>query len=238
MSMNFELLQRLNFPADAEHRWNSSTTTARERFLPHGQDEIAELVSRVFIRPGVAGPRAIAFCAVEAGSGATFVCRRAAQLLARITAQSVCVVDSNGPHSYPWTRDRHAGERYATLSPVAEPHLFVRQMETRQLWLFPAGRAEGSADQPQLAEIERVIEQLKIAFDFVLVDSPPVSSGPAAALFGKACDGLVLLVKANSTGRPAVEHAANLLRSANVNLLGAVLNHGDSSLPTNVWGKR
>src|SRR5919106_474544 len=57
------------------------------------QEEI-KLVQRIFLAPGLKR-RVVLFAGVERDNGCARICIRAGQTLARLTPQSVCVVDAN-----------------------------------------------------------------------------------------------------------------------------------------------
>ncbi len=71
------------------------------------------------------------------------------------------------------------------------------------------------------------IEELTKQYDLVLIDTPPVIVVTDALLVAKQTDGILMVVRCNSTPREAARHAAETLRNANVPLIGAVLNDVD-----------
>ena len=81
------------------------------------------------------------------------------------------------------------------------------------------------------------LAELRAEFDFVLVDGPPVNLYADTALLGKLADGVVLVVQANSTHREAARKAKESLASANVRLLGVVLNKRTFPIPEFLYRK-
>ena len=73
--------------------------------------------------------------------------------------------------------------------------------------------------------------ELKAAFDFTLIDGPPVNRYADTLLLGKMADGVALVVQANSTRREAAKKAKENLEFANVRVLGTVLNKRLFSIP-------
>jgi Mrp family chromosome partitioning ATPase len=61
----------------------------------------------------------------------------------------------------------------------------------------------------------------------VVIDTPPMLQIPDARLFGKLVDGVVLVVRANSTTRDAALAARMRLREDGVTLIGTVMNDWD-----------
>lgn len=75
----------------------------------------------------------------------------------------------------------------------------------------------------------RALERLLETYDRVIFDSPPVVAVTDAQILGQQVDGTLLVVRAGETRRPMLEKAATLLRTVNVNILGALLNDLDMS---------
>ncbi len=73
----------------------------------------------------------------------------------------------------------------------------------------------------------RALERLLETYDRVIFDSPPVVAVTDAQILGQQVDGTLLVVRAGETRRPMLDKAATLLRTVNVNILGALLNDVD-----------
>ncbi len=63
----------------------------------------------------------------------------------------------------------------------------------------------------------------KKKYDYIIFDSPPVISVTDAGLLGAETDGVIMVIKANRTQKGVVDHADDLLKKANVKLLGYIL---------------
>jgi len=66
-------------------------------------------------------------------------------------------------------------------------------------------------------------------YDLVLVDSPPVNVITDAQLLAANCDAVLLVARAFSTTRTALEHAVQNLQS--FRMIGTILNAGEASSP-------
>src|SRR6185436_1365853 len=64
-------------------------------------------------------------------------------------------------------------------------------------------------------------------YDLVLVDSPPVNVITDAQLLAANCDAVLLVARAFSTTRKALEHAVQNLQS--FRMIGTILNAGEAS---------
>ncbi len=81
----------------------------------------------------------------------------------------------------------------------------------------------GSKRMKELLESERA----KDDFDMVIIDSPPILSVADAAILSAVTDGVVLVVNAGSTPRPAIQRAIQQLSDVEAKLIGCVLNDMD-----------
>jgi Mrp family chromosome partitioning ATPase len=79
--------------------------------------------------------------------------------------------------------------------------------------------------------------ELRAEFDYVLIDTPAISSSNDATVLGAATDGLVVVLKANSSRRESARGAMQDLRAAKVRVLGAVLNQRTFPIPQSIYDK-
>ncbi len=77
------------------------------------------------------------------------------------------------------------------------------------------------------------LEYARTNFDFVIIDTPPVSPVADAILLGYQTDGVVLCVKGGETPRDHVARVRDKLRRANVRILGVLINN----LVEDVYGR-
>jgi len=70
----------------------------------------------------------------------------------------------------------------------------------------------------------QMIPVLKNTFDYVFIDTAPLSSVIDAAVVAKACDGSILVLAADGVSRTEAKNVVYQLKTANSNLLGVVLN--------------
>ncbi|MDP2483863.1 MAG: polysaccharide biosynthesis tyrosine autokinase [Candidatus Palauibacterales bacterium] len=71
---------------------------------------------------------------------------------------------------------------------------------------------------------ERVIEEARSRYDYVIVDTPPLLAVTDAALVGAVADGTLIVARANKTDSGALRSAVEQLQRLGVPLLGLVLN--------------
>ncbi|MGI6006244.1 MAG: CpsD/CapB family tyrosine-protein kinase [Ruminococcus sp.] len=98
----------------------------------------------------------------------------------------------------------------------------------RNLFLMPSGIFP--TNPTELLGNERFVQMmpvLKKTFDYILIDTPPLSNVIDAAVVAKASDGAILVLSADSSSRAEARNVMEQLKTANSNLLGVVLNKVD-----------
>jgi len=199
------------------------------------RQELAKLVYRLFL--GSNNLRAIAFSGVQAGVGCSWIVARLAQLVAEADAGSVCIVDtdlrdpvlhkyfsvSNGPG---------LSDALVDTRPIGE---FVKHFDG-PLHLLTGGSAISKGDPLLSSSTFRLrMDELRASFDFLLFDTPPLGESADALLVGRKTDGLTLIVEANSTNREAALKTVRDAATANVRVLGTVLNKRTFPIPEAIY---
>src|SRR5713226_7302960 len=108
MSRNFELLQNLGkeremfevgleMPANPAVPQESPVELKPLKLEMEAiqKEEVAKLVQRVFLLPGAKASHFVVFSGTEPGNGCSWICSRAAEILASQVTGSICVVDAN-----------------------------------------------------------------------------------------------------------------------------------------------
>ena len=239
MSRNFELLRQAGWSQEyfqdmpAESRTNE---TRRKYFKrpPRGNDQVSDLVRRIFLSPLSVEVRSVMFAGITERSGCTWTCARAAKTLADSIEGSVCAVDANfqtySLHQHFWD------EAYVGLSdaivgskPTCE---FAKQVKGSNLWLVPAGfqhdRARKLASD---AVLETHLGELKSKFDYLLVDGQIADPGRGSPTGCRSVDGVVLVADSRQITPKTVLATRKKLESAHVSLFGVVLNQNETELP-------
>lgn len=70
---------------------------------------------------------------------------------------------------------------------------------------------------------QRLLKELRKSYDYIILDTPPVAVVTDAVVLAPHCDGVLFVVRANSTDRLAVAHAMEQLEYAKAKVLGFVL---------------
>jgi capsular exopolysaccharide synthesis family protein len=100
-----------------------------------------------------------------------------------------------------------------------------RDIEGVELELIPTGVLPPNPAELLGSDAMRaLLERLGEAYDFVVMDAPPLNLVTDAALLGSMADGVILVARAGVTDRDALEYSAERLAAVRAPLLGTVLN--------------
>jgi capsular exopolysaccharide synthesis family protein len=80
-----------------------------------------------------------------------------------------------------------------------------------------------------------LLPALRNTYSFVLIDTPPVSAGSEACLFGKHSDGVLLVVQLEKTSREVVRQAIAQLQDSGAAVLGCVLTQRKHHVPDIIY---
>lgn len=78
------------------------------------------------------------------------------------------------------------------------------------------------------AEFVKILQLLSEIYDYVFIDTPPVSVVTDAAILSRVVDGVILIARADSTTKQALYSAKQNLENVNANIIGVVLNDLDA----------
>lgn len=95
----------------------------------------------------------------------------------------------------------------------------------QRLKIIPAGKL--TSNPSELLSSNRMaayLEELRGVYDYVVIDTPPLSLVTDAQILANKADGTILVVKADKTKKEEVKNAVSLLRNVNANIIGTVLN--------------
>lgn len=170
-------------------------------------------------------PRTLLFTSSQPAEGKTTTSVNTAISLAQ-TGSAVLIVDADlrrprvhkvfGLKNNVGLSNFLAGEGdLATMIQVAMPNLYVLPVGP-----LPPNPAEllGSA------KMKQVIETLSANFDYVVIDSPPVSSFADSLILSALVEGVIIVVKAGLTPREMAQRTKAHLQSVGAKILGVVIN--------------
>ncbi len=102
---------------------------------------------------------------------------------------------------------------------------YLRETPVEGLYLLPPGFPHGDpADALASPAMAETFNQLRTLADIVIIDSPPVLAAADASIAASHADGVILVVRAGKTQRPALAETMKRLESAHVKVLGLAFN--------------
>ena len=105
------------------------------------------------------------------------------------------------------------------------------QFEDLGIHVLVAGAVPPNPSEMLSSEpMDKLVEDLKNAFDYVILDTPPVSVVTDAAILGRYADGAVLCVRSNFAPKETVLLAKERLTAVGVRILGVVLTGFDTKI--------
>ena len=80
-----------------------------------------------------------------------------------------------------------------------------------------------------------LVAEMRAAYDFVIIDAPPIIPLADPGILGGLTDGAVLVIRAGKTQRKMAQQALSLLEQANVKTLGCILTHVENRAPEYIY---
>jgi len=169
--------------------------------------------------------RVIALTSPGPGEGKTTVCANLGVVLAQ-AEESVLVVDCDlhrpavhgvfGLRNLQGLENVLSGERRSHEEVQQEPMPGLRVVTTGPLPPYPA-ELLGSM------RFKEFLRQAGSDFDYVLLDTPPVSMVPDSLVLAAQADGVLVVLDAQSTRKAALRRTIHGLESVRTNILGTVM---------------
>ena len=72
--------------------------------------------------------------------------------------------------------------------------------------------------------MENLLKALSVCYDYVILDTPPLTAVTDAQILAGKCDGTILVVRAESTSKESIIKAYKELEKVRAHVLGSVLN--------------
>ncbi|MBD2359258.1 polysaccharide biosynthesis tyrosine autokinase [Tolypothrix sp. FACHB-123] len=118
---------------------------------------------------------------------------------------------------------------YPGLTEVVTDNLplldLVQPTSIPNLSVLPSGRIPSRPSTIiEKMSMDRILEEAAQHYDYVIVDASPISSNADAATLSQSADGVILVVKPNSTSKDAAFRAISNLQKSGSTLLGVVIN--------------
>jgi capsular exopolysaccharide synthesis family protein len=101
----------------------------------------------------------------------------------------------------------------------------VRPSNQPGLWIIPCGtRRQHGPELLGSTAMQKLLEDLRMQYNAVILDSPPLAAGVDSFVLGSATGNLMLVLRAGETDRHLAEAKLSLVDRLPIRVLGAVLN--------------
>jgi capsular exopolysaccharide synthesis family protein len=102
----------------------------------------------------------------------------------------------------------------------------LRPAKIKNLYYIPSGTIPPNpAEMLESSQMDAFLKELKSLFDIIIIDSPPIIAVTDSEILARLADATVLVVSADTTETDLMEKSVELLRSDNIQFIGAVLNN-------------
>jgi capsular exopolysaccharide synthesis family protein len=116
------------------------------------------------------------------------------------------------------------------LTGKAETDVCIRKSAADQLWLFPRGPVvAGTTELLNTETFANILKDLRGKYDRIILDTPPVLGLSETSFLQSHAEGVVLVVRSDTTPRKDVEDAFHALSKLDAHFYGFVLNRVDFS---------
>ena len=209
---------------------------ADDNMSPLSREQYRRLAGVLLDAQGNNGVRAIMVASAVPGEGKTLTATNLALTLSESYRRKVLLIDADlrKPTIHEVFRLTAATGLVEGLDPHSNARLVVRQVSA-YLSVLPAGRPTSDPMAALTSDrMRHLLDEAKEAFDWIIVDTPPLMLLPDAHLLCSLVDGAVLVVKARSTAHELVKRTADIIGRPRV--LGVVLNQADERAHSHYGG--
>lgn len=114
------------------------------------------------------------------------------------------------------------------LSRQASPADVIQKYWKPNLHIMPAGKRPANASILLNSDLmKEMVEQALTQYDYVIIDTAPLSVASEATVFGRMAGGLVLVTGKGVVEKKELENTATALQAAEVPILGFIFNFAD-----------
>jgi len=202
----------------------ATKTVIDSDMMPASREQYRRLAAALHQAQRTTGFKVVMVASAVAGEGKTLTASNLAMTLSESYRRDVLLVDADlrRPSLHMVFQVAGAPGLSDGLITPEDPKLPLHRVSDR-LAILPAGRPTSDPIGALTSErMRRLIDEAREVFDWVVIDTPPVGLLTDAALLTSMADGVVLVVKAESTPHDMVLRAVNAIGRERV--IGTVLN--------------
>lgn len=187
------------------------------------------------------GCKKIVITSASPGEGKTTTCLNLAIAFAQTDAK-VLVIDADlrKPRLYRHLSIERENGLSDLLCGLIETKDAIKHCERHNLDCITSGQIPPNpAELLSSKEFELILEELGASYDYIFIDTPPVTVVTDAAAMAKATNGVILVVRQNNTIHETIERALSNLKMTNAKFLGFILNGaGEGTYGYNAYGAK
>jgi capsular exopolysaccharide synthesis family protein len=161
------------------------------------------------------------------GEGKSFLASNLASIFSQVNERVVLIdVDMRRPKLYKLFNIDQKPGLSAFLTGSASLESIIRPTPFNNLSIITSGAIPPNPSELlSSGKIRALLEELKLKFDRIIVDSPPALNVADTHLLCNSVDGVILVVKGASTRLEAVVGAKNKILESKGRIIGAVVNN-------------
>lgn len=173
--------------------------------------------------------RLLVISSTNPSEGKTTVSANVAVALAE-EGKSVLFIDADLRHpsvAHKLGIEGHVGLSHV-LSRQASPADVIQKYWKPNLHIMPAGKRPANASILLNSDLmKEMVEQALTQYDYVIIDTAPLSVASEATVFGRMAGGLVLVTGKGVVEKKELENTVTALQAAEVPILGFIFNFAD-----------
>lgn len=106
----------------------------------------------------------------------------------------------------------------------------IHETNIKNFHILPTGAVPPNpAELLGVKRFGEALRQLRDAYDYIIIDTPPLGSVIDSAIVAKQCDGVAVVLAAKEISRKFAERVLSQLKKADCQILGIILNKVDIS---------
>lgn len=196
-----------------------------------GTEEFRTLRSRLYhLRENMTLRKVLVTSALPK-EGKSFTSANLAQALVRQHGRRVLLIDADlrAPRLHLMLGTTAAPGLAEYLQGTSDEFSIMQRGPMENLFFIPSGnQAHDAAEMVANGRLKILLQRVESLFDWIIIDSPPAVPVSDASVLAKACDGVVIVVRANATPIDMARRARE--EFPDQTLVGVVLNGTDSEM--------
>ena len=100
----------------------------------------------------------------------------------------------------------------------------------QNLHVIPSGPIPTNpAEALTLPEMNELLQMLRLQYDFIILDTPPLLVVTDPSITASMADGVIMAMRIRRKSKPNAKESVNILRSVGARVIGLVINNSDES---------